>query len=352
MNKDDIIISLLKEIDENIDNVNDSLGTNANLKELTVTANGEYLPADHDADGFSKVTAEFDTSSLPKIKVTIFKVSNDCINEDGRWEGESLIDTSKVVDMTSTFQNVNMLKQLNASGWDTSNVTVAKWMFANCTNLESIDITGWDFTNMNNQDSGIYGLFLNCSSLKEIKGVEDLKVPIFSIDYGDLFSGLKKIKALNLSKWKIHPTSIRFMFANCSELENLDVYNFVMDACTNIAYTFYNTSSLTSVDITEWVGGEITTTIGFLNNSGITSLVGNKTDIEIVNNGISVLEGLKVSIDLQLSKLDRASLRALINGLADLTGSDTQTLNLGEALIAKLTEEDIAIATAKNWTIA
>jgi surface protein len=315
MSKQDTIISLLKEIDKNIDNVG-SVG------------------------------------NASKVKVNTFKVSNECINDDGIWEGEQLIDTSKVVDMLSTFQNVTTLKKLNAGGWDTSNVTRAKWMFANCTNLERIDITGWDFANVNSWTEGVYGLFFNCPSLKEIKGIEDLKVPTYNIDYGDLFSSLKKIKTLNLSKWEIHPTSIKYMFSNCNELENLDVSNFVMDECTSITYTFYNTPSLTSVDITKWVGENITATIGFLNNSGIASLVGNRTDTEIINDSISVLDGLKVSIDIQSSKLDRASLRALINGLADLTGQTAQTLTLGTTLIAKLTEEDIAIATAKNWTIA
>lgn len=329
--------------------------THGVMAELNVTKDGEYLPATYDADGFSKVTAKFDTSSLPKVKVSTFKVSNDCINEDGIWEGEQLIDTSQVVDMVSTFQNTNMLRQLNVRGWDTSKVTMAKWMFANCTNLEGIDITGWDFTNINNRDLGIYGLFLNCPSLKEIKGVEDLKVSIYNIDYGDLFSGLKKIKTLNLSKWKIHPTSIKFMFANCNELENLDVSNFVMDKCTNISYTFYNTPSLTSVDITKWVGENITATIGFLNNSGIASLVGNRTDTEIINDSISVLDGLKVSIDIQSSKLDRASLRALINGLADVNDQPAEsrpTLNLGATLLAKLTDVDKGIAAEKGWNLA
>ena len=53
-----------------------------------------------------------------------------------------------------------------------------------------------------------------------------------------------------------------------------------------------------------------------------------------------------------VTQVDRASLRALINGLADRTGQSTLILTLGATLIAKLTEDDIAIATNKNWTIA
>jgi hypothetical protein len=61
---------------------------------------------------------------------------------------------------------------------------------------------------------------------------------------------------------------------------------------------------------------------------------------------------MKISFGLYYAGgLNRASLRAVINGLADLTGQTAQTLTLGATLMAKLTEEDIAIAVSKNWSI-
>ena len=67
-------------------------------------------------------------------------------------------------------------------------------------------------------------------------------------------------------------------------------------------------------------------------------------------------KGLKVNISIggiyYADNLDRASIRAVINGLADLTGQTAQTLTLGATLMAKLTEEDIAIAVNKNWTLS
>ena len=84
----------------------------------------------------------------------------------------------------------------------------------------------------------------------------------------------------------------------------------------------------------------------------LTSLIANRTIEEVISNNIGALNGLKISISLtHIINLDRASLRAVINGLADLTGQTAQTLTLGATLMAKLTEEDIAIATNKNWTI-
>jgi hypothetical protein len=86
--------------------------------------------------------------------------------------------------------------------------------------------------------------------------------------------------------------------------------------------------------------------------SSLQTLIGGRTIEEVISNNISALNGLKINIILSSTILDRASLRALINGLADLTGSTSQKLTLGSTLKAKLTAEDIAIATSKNWTIA
>ena len=50
--------------------------------------------------------------------------------------------------------------------------------------------------------------------------------------------------------------------------------------------------------------------------------------------------------------LTRESLLDIINNLGDLTGEASQTCYLGSTALNKLTDEDKAIATAKNWTLA
>lgn len=60
--------------------------------------------------------------------------------------------------------------------------------------------------------------------------------------------------------------------------------------------------------------------------------------------------GLKVSFDLSSStQFERANLVTVLNNLG--TPTTTQTLTIGSTNLAKLTEEDIAIATQKNWTL-
>lgn len=50
--------------------------------------------------------------------------------------------------------------------------------------------------------------------------------------------------------------------------------------------------------------------------------------------------------------INHDSLLYIINNLIDFTGQTTQTLTMGATNKAKLTPEEIAIATNKNWTIA
>ena len=293
MSKQDTIISLLREIDENIDNVG-SGDSNTNLQELIVTTNGEYLPSDYNVDGFSKVVAEFDTSSLPKVKVSTFKVTTECINNDGIWEGENLIDTSVCTSLYGTFSYNTAIKKINANDWDTSNVRGLSNTFAFSTNLNEINVSNWDVS----------------------------KVTDFSNTFRNTHASI-----LDISKWDVSAgKTFDYMF----------VYTFV----PILDFRNWNMSNATSV------------TAMFNQVLWTYSFVGGLTIDEVITNNVSCLKGLSLSLNISHTKVDRASLRAAINGLADLTGSDAQTLTLGETLIAKLTEEDIAIATAKNWTIA
>lgn len=52
------------------------------------------------------------------------------------------------------------------------------------------------------------------------------------------------------------------------------------------------------------------------------------------------------------SMLSDESIQSIIDGLADLTGQTSQTLTFHADVKAKLTEEQIATITSKNWTLA
>jgi surface protein len=282
--------------ERNMENLPNAIAsTHDTLEELTITANGEYIPQEG-VDGFSKVVAEFDTSSLPKVKVTTFRVTNACINDNGIWEGESLIDTSECTSFAEIFNGCSKIQILKAGNWNTSKVTNMSNMFRNCSSLKELEIGDW------NTQSFI------------------------ALDYAFMYAKCDKI--LDLTKWDTRKvTSMRSIF-----------YGFKADV----------------IDISGWSGASLEGGLGVASPfAGITtSIVGEKSIEYVINNNIGCLIGLRFSIDPYFrDSINRASLRALINGLADRTGMTAQTLTLIAASIAKLTDEDIAIATNKNWTI-
>lgn len=64
-----------------------------------------------------------------------------------------------------------------------------------------------------------------------------------------------------------------------------------------------------------------------------------------------LMTGMKVSFDISAStKFERTDLLIILNNLATVT--KTQTLKMGTTNLAKLTDEDKAIATNKGWTLA
>ena len=65
-----------------------------------------------------------------------------------------------------------------------------------------------------------------------------------------------------------------------------------------------------------------------------------------------VANSIKVNFSVAHSRnLDTDTIQSIIDGLADLTGGTAQTLTLHSTVGAKLTDEQKATITAKNWTL-
>lgn len=146
-------------------------------------------------------------------------------------------------------------------------------------------------------------------------------------------------------------TSISECFRYCVAGEEFDIRGWNLKSCNSISYLFFDVK-ITKVNMLGWEVPKVTNTTSTFYHARIGTLVGDTSVEDIINNNLYILKDLSVSLNMISTTLDRASLRALINGLTDLIGAETQTLGIGEGSIANLTKEDIAIATSKNWTIA
>lgn len=85
----------------------------------------------------------------------------------------------------------------------------------------------------------------------------------------------------------------------------------------------------------------------------------NATDVTGIFNAMNRIvdvrfakETLKLSISMQSAYLSDESIQSIIDGLADLTGQTAQTITFHPDVKNKLTEEQIASVTSKNWNIA
>lgn len=124
----------------------------------------------------------------------------------------------------------------------------------------------------------------------------------------------------------------------CSGCYSLQVLPSINTSSGTLFYQFcYQCTTLTSVGEINFIN--LTDMRYFL--SGCTSLI----NINITHS--------KLSFDMSaFIYLNHISLLNIINGLVDLSSLTSQTLTLGATLLAKLTTDEKAIATNKNWVLA
>ena len=123
------------------------------------------------------------------------------------------------------------------------------------------------------------------------------------------------------------------MFYGCSRLTTIPQLN--TSKVTDMGSMFYDCSRLT--------------TVPQLDTSKVTNMYimfKNCSKLESI-----LMYGMKVNFDISASTLfTREALVTILNNLATITS--TKTLTMGLTNLAKLTEEDKAIATNKGWTLA
>lgn len=231
------------------------------------------------------------------------------------------IDMSKALDTGGMFTNCSNL--ISVPKLDTSKSTNVVYMFANCKKI--VSVPPLDLSRAIN----IYGLFQNCSSLTTIPSIKNI---ISATNMTYFFQGCSSLITIpEIDTFKI--SSMNYMFQDCSSLTTLPLLN--MEKITSINSAFSKTYNLENV-------------LGFYAlGKAYTSKTKNYSNYQL---------NLSDS-----TKLTHDSLMNIINNLYDLnltykvsSGGTlaSQSLKIGSENIAKLTEEEIAIATAKGWNVS
>lgn len=245
--------------------------------------------------------------------------------------------TSNVTDMNNLFSGCSSLKSIPAM--NTQNVTNMSSMFNGCVKLSTVPLLNTsNVTNM-------FGMFCQCASLTEIPILDTGKVTNMTVMFSNC-SSLRQIPLLDTKSC----TSMSGMFSNCSsitEIPELDTSN------VTIMYTmFIKCTSLATVPMLD---ASKTTDVWYMFDKcpSLVMLGGLKN---LGMNYASSWSAGESRATLNLSDsplLTHDSLMNVINNLYDIKskGVKPQILKLGDTNKAKLTAEEIAIATNKGWNV-
>ena len=297
-------------------NIADKATANVNIPEKqlgtkTITKNGIYKAVDDNLDGYSEVDVE--TSGVDINDYFIFKTA---INKKitSNIKKIPLIDTSAYTEMSMTFQDCSNLTEIPLL--DTSKVTIMYHTFDGCSSLTTIPLL--DTSKVYRMDY----MFYNCSSLTTIPLLDTSSC-----------------------------TNMNHMFVSCSNLIEIPLLN--TSSCTNMNSMFYYCRKLV--------------TIPLLNTSKVTNIssafdyctsLTNFGGLENLGQAYETTKNANYSyytLDLTYSNsLTHDSLMNVINNLYDIKtkGCKTQQLVLGSTNIAKLTAEEIQIATDKGFSVS
>lgn len=326
--------AVTNEIDSNIvaENIKDG------VEILGVTGNfvgGKYSPRQISFRSYTGTELDYELNNLDTSNITNFSdMFNNCVS----LESIPLIDTSKgttFYEMFKTCRKIKEIPQIN-----TSNGTNFGYMFSDCQTITTIPLID------TSKGINLNYMFQTCRMLQTIPLIDTGKCSNFSY----MFSGcsqLQTIPQLNTSR----VTTFSYMFYNCKALTSvpqLDTSN-----ATNFNSTFRECGNL--VDVPELDASKVTdVTQMFLYNYDLTNFGGLK------NLGEAYLTSRSANysfykLDLSASTLlTHDSLMNVINNLYDIAtkGCKTQQLVLGATNLAKLTSEEIAIATNKGFTVS
>ena len=315
----------------NVTNMSFMLGGNINLTEIPLFDTSNVTNMSYMLSGNINLTKIplLDTSNATNISFLFQNCSN--------LKNIPLLDTSNVIDMKGMFQDCSSLKTIPML--NTSNVTEMDYLFERDSLLTEIPLL-----NTVNVTRMPY-LFSNCSLLETIPKLETGNVTVMNSMFKGC-SSLKQIPLLNTKSCNL----MQEMFSGCSsitEIPELDTSNVI-----SMWYMFFKCTSLTTVPMLD--ASKIINVYNMFNNcSSLVTLGGLKNlGMSYPTNWIENVS--EATLNLSDSPLlTHDSLMNVINNLYNIKskGVKTQTLQLGNTNKAKLTTEEIAIATKKGWNV-
>lgn len=286
----------------------------------------------------------------------VLRVAKKCVNTS---RSTGIRTETPIENMEKYFENLTNVTYINATNLITSTTKKVVNMFKNCQKLVTIDgMNTWDCSNIVN----VSGMFYLCKSLTQL----DLNMFNYSIidDFINFLNACSSLTNLDFSNFKINTISSCdgiFYGLGMSELtlDNSGVDKYVnlyrsMNFLPNATSVTLKNFKLSSLKQQFYAGCTKLTSVSYINCTMSDTCDVNEytfNNLPIVNFDFT---GTEITVDLLLNRNSAISHESLVNiitNLKDYSSGDTHTLTIGSTNLAKLTTDEITIATNKNWTV-
>jgi len=260
------------------------------------------------------------------------------------------IDWTKILNMQFMFNTSSYLTEIILASEVPVLTDVNPYVaFNGCTSLKRVGICFKDTSSKNTYQ--LYSdLFNGCTSLQEVYSTEDwiLRAPIYRLFYK--CSALKTLPAIHLDNWSLSSNSTysyQQAFYGCSELEEITLYLDQIPPSNgyliNLTGLFYNCSKLKAVK-----GAFDLNNIHY--NS--TNVFYGCTALETIETSKRICNNTSYDFTLDLSASPVFKIADYITSLGENTSEKTRTIKLHADVYNALTDEIVALATTKNYTLA
>ena len=242
------------------------------------------------------------------------------------------------------WQGCYSLQVLDLSGWNTANwaITTLAYCWNACYSLQTLDVSGWDTTNW--AVTTLANCWNGCYSLQSLdfSGWNTTNWAVTTLS--SCWSGCYSLQILNLSGWNTTNwavKSIQYCWLYCYSLQNLDLsgWNTTNWAVTTMSSCWNGCYSLRSlIGVSTWT---------FVSKI--------KSASSVFAPALPLLQefsGIPYSISHSYADAKSLTPQSIVNILTVLPTVTSATITLGSDNKNKVRASDIAIATAKGWTVA
>ena len=239
-----------------------------------------------------------------------FRTAIDIVNKsDAKNVDLTMISPKNETSLKHLFYKNNTLVNVDVSNWDTSKVTDFTQAISQTHNLESIDVSNWDTSN--------------------------------GVNFFAMFDEGYKIKIIDVSKWNMSAAeNIDWMFCRCQSITSFDLSTWDTRKVTS-AHHLFAVCSAELIDLSGIDFRQVTNMFRAFNENSKLSVI-KCTGLKLPNIELS-------SIGLNVSPLTIDSIVGLLNALPQTDKG--YSFQIGSNNIAKLSDEQKAIATDKGWTL-